>query len=145
MAERRVEYQRLSRGKWVGIRVEAPSLQRIYLDIALAFFDHVSTGSRTPPAESMRERLELAGTTSQELLEKWVEGVRGLYRDRKLVAGRALFERFDGKSLVAVLHGAPYASLNHGAFRTIHKTESIKLSMDGPADKMFSAEWLWSE
>lgn len=147
MAERKVEYQRIQRGKAVGIRVEAPSLQRVFLDTALAFFDRLSTGSRQAPDESKRHRVEITATDPKALLGQWGTAVRNLYVTEKFVATRAVFEKFDGKTLVAVLHGAPYSSMLHGAFLHLGdvQQEHVVLSTDGPAEKTFSVELVWSE
>lgn len=147
MAERKVEYQKIQRGKAVGIRVEAPSLQRVFLDAALAFFDRLSTGSRQAPDESKRHRVEITATDSKTLLGLWGTAIRNLYVVEKFVATRAVFEKFDGKTLVAVLHGAPYTSMLHGALLPVGDVEQdrVVLSTDGPTDCMFSAELVWAE
>jgi len=47
--------------------------------------------------------------------------------------------------IVAVLHGAAYNSMTHGAFQSIGEiaTENAVLTMEGPLDKPFAAEICW--
>lgn len=146
MAERRVEYQRVQRLKLVGVRVEAPSLQRVFLDSALAFFDVLSTGSRQAPTETIKHRIELSGSDAKNLFFSWMQKIRELYVGQKFMATRAVFEKFDGKTLVAVIHGEPYNSLHHGALYPVtdFNPNNCSLATDGPDERPFSAQCLWS-
>ncbi|GEM_PF-6866217 len=145
MAERRIEFQKIARGKLTGIRVEAPSLQRVFLDAGLAFFDSLVTGSRQAAGEGERKKIEIQTSDPKALFKEWSKKLRSLYVDEKFIASRAVFEKFDGKVIVAVLHGAAYNSMTHGAFQSIGEiaTENAVLTMEGPLDKPFAAEICW--
>lgn len=145
MAERRIEFQKIARGKLTGIRVEAPSLQRVFLDAALAFFDALVTGSRQTAGETERKKIEIQSSDPKSLFKEWAKELRALYVDEKFIASRAVFEKFDGKVMVAVLHGTAYNAMTHGAFQSIGEiaTDNATLATEGPLDNPFSAEICW--
>lgn len=146
MAERKIEYRRVQRGKRVGILVEAPSLQRVFLDTGLAFFQSLVTGSRAEiPLDPVPKRLALQATNSQGLFKEWAVALLNLYSVERFIVSRAIFEKFDGKTLNAVLHGSAYTPLAHGAFQNLGTVDAAKclLKTDGPTEIPFSAEFLW--
>jgi SHS2 domain-containing protein len=145
MAERRIEFQKIARGKLTGIRVEAPSLQRVFLDAGLAFFDSLVTVSRQSAGETERRKIEIHSTDPKSLFREWAKKLRSLYVDEKFIASRAVFEKFDGKAIVAVLHGAAYNSMTHGAFHSLGEitADNALLTTEGPDDKPFAAEICW--
>jgi SHS2 domain-containing protein len=101
MPERRVEYQPLTQGQLVGLQVQAPSLQRLFIDAGLAFSDYRI--SLELVKETQKQAVSVTGPHLAGLMQKWISALADLFQEHGYLPYRIVFTHFDGKRLEATL------------------------------------------
>ena len=127
MPERRVSYQKLNRNAEDAFSVEAPSLQRLYIDAALALTDMRVALDLVDDLTKLQ--LTAAGATREKLLLAWLNGILGLFAKENFSPKRIVFDKFDGKEIKATLHGQKYDPLRHGSVSTELTVSSSQLEI----------------
>jgi SHS2 domain-containing protein len=110
--ERRIQYDVVAQGQLAGIKISAPSLQRIFIDSALATSDY-----RIPldlVKEVSKQTVTVTGSNLEALLLNWLNATALLFTEQKFLPYRIVFNQFDGKKIEAVLTGETYESARHG-------------------------------
>lgn len=124
MRERKIEYQTLNQKADVGFYVTAPSLERLYIDAALALTDLRVKLDQIK--EETKRTIAVEADAKDALLRIWLGACLTLFDKEKFLPKRILFTRFDGKKIEATLHGEIYAPLRHGtggSFRKVSEKE----------------------
>lgn len=142
MPERRVAYQVLSQGQLSGLSVKAPSIQRLFIDAALALNDF--RVSLDLVKDTTKLELSVKGDTLPNLMLAWLNEVAGLFETKHFLAYRIVFTQFDGKKLSATLTGETYESARHGYARPFNKIQSTPFQM-GEADGGFGVAFYVGE
>lgn len=126
MPERKITYDRFQEQDRNGILVKAPSWERLYIDAALALTDVIGRLDAVDVVD--KERLTASGKNTAELMLNWLNEILKLFREKKFLARRIVFEKFDGKTITATLSGESHKPLRHGVPPEIHVLESAHLS-----------------
>ena len=112
MPERKIAYDRISIQKDVGLLLTAPSYERLFIDTALASTDFRFPLELIETAE--QKRIEVKAKSLAELMAIWLQAVFALSQQDKFLPKRIVFEKFDGTSIKASLHGEKHNALKHG-------------------------------
>jgi len=112
MPERTISYESLEHKADMGFRVQAPSLERLYIDSALALTDVLVKLNRIEARDKHQVLVE--ADSKESLLIKWLNEVLFLFERHKFLAKRIVFTRFDGTKLSATLIGETYDPIRHG-------------------------------
>ena len=112
MPERKLEYQTLEHKADTGIMVTAPSLERLYIDSALALTDLMVKLDSVKDSEKRCVRVE--AETRDSLMVRWLTEILFLFEKERFLSHRIVFTRFDGKSIEATLWGDRYDPIRHG-------------------------------
>lgn len=127
MPERRVTYQVLAQGQLSGLSVTAPSWQRLFVDAGLALNDY--RVSLDLVKDVQKETLTVAGKDLQELMVNWLNAAARLFTEKKFLAYRIVFTRFDPQKIEATLTGETYFSPRHGYPRPFEGVASTGFQM----------------
>jgi SHS2 domain-containing protein len=100
-----------------GFLVKAPSLQRLYIDAALAMTDMRVKLDRVTDQE--RKTAKASAENREGLLVSWLSEVLFLFEREKFLCRRIVFDAFDGKKIQATLWGQTYDPLRHGKISEI--------------------------
>ena len=112
LRERRVQYQHLEHKADTGYLVTAPSLERLYIDAALALTDHLVAQDLIETKD--KQTVSVSADTRENLLVRWLNEVLFLFEKHRFLAKRIVFTKFDGKQITATLQGEKYESTRHG-------------------------------
>lgn len=112
MPERKIEYRKIQNKANFGLFVTAPSLQRLYIDIALAFTDSMVQLDIVKDTE--KKTVAATGDTKEALLVAWLTELVQLFNTHRFLAKRIVFDKFDGRVIQATLFGDTYQSTRHG-------------------------------
>lgn len=112
MPERIVSYQVVNQKQDTGFLLTAPSLQRLYIDGALALTDFLVKLDRVNAVDT--RTLSAQGDNRETLMADWIGAVLTLFENEKFLAKRIVFKRFDGKQIEASLFGEDFDSIRHG-------------------------------
>ncbi|MBY0370724.1 archease [bacterium] len=142
MPERRVTYDTFSQGQQTGIELQAPSLQRIFIDAALALSDWRIALDLVK--EESKETVALEATGLQPLLHAWLNACAALHSKKGFLPYRIVFSQFDGKKLTATLTGETYTAPRHGYPRpfTSVSADSLRLEELGGTEGGYSLKFL---
>ncbi len=127
MPERKVDYKKVTNKADVGLFVTAPSLQRLYIDIGLAFTDSLVQLDVVKDTE--KKAVAAAGNTREALLLAWLTELLALFQNDKFLAKRIVFDKFDGKMIQATLWGEIYQSTRHGSVPRIKSIRQTPLEI----------------
>lgn len=119
MAEKCLEYQSLKHHPQSGFQIQAPSLERLYIDSALALTDQLVKLNLLENAEKFKVNVE--SDTREGLMLLWLNQVLTLFDEKRFLAKRIYFSRFDGTRIEATLMGEIYNPIRHG------HTDGLKL------------------
>lgn len=117
MPERKIQYEPLSPQKDVGFLLSAPSYERLFIDAALALTDFRFRLELIETSE--RIQIEVKGKNLTDLMAEWLSAVFHMSKDNHFIPRRIVFEKFDGTSLKASLHGEKHSALKHGGNDTV--------------------------
>jgi len=112
MAERRVQYQTLDHKADSGFSLTAPSLERLYIDAALALTDQLVKLDLLTDTE--KRTVAVSADNKEALLVKWLNEILCVLEKDKFLCRRIVFQGFDGKKIQASLFGQTYDPLRHG-------------------------------
>ncbi|NDC22935.1 MAG: archease [Proteobacteria bacterium] len=127
MPERIISYQSLDHKADMGFHLQAPSLERLYIDSALALTD---LSVKLERINSIDKHDVLVEADSKEsLLIKWLNEVLFLFERHKFLPKRIVFTRFDGKSIKATLIGETYDPIRHGHVSEVKAVTHHQLEM----------------
>ena len=112
MAERKLTYESLHHKAEGGFLVKAPSLERLYIDAALALTDQWVKLDLI--LEDHKRALTVKGATREILMVAWLNELMQLFVNHRFISKRITFQKFDGKEIHASLFGEVYTPLKHG-------------------------------
>ncbi len=112
MAERALSYESINNQKHCGFIVTAPSMQRLYIDSALAMTDLLVDLDLIKEIE--KRTVTATGATRETLMVAFLNELSKLFESEKFLAHRIVFDTFDGKQISASLHGEKYDHIRHG-------------------------------
>jgi len=140
MAERKIAYEPLRQSANGGFMVKAPSLERLYIDSALALTDHLA--SLDLLQDSIRQTVSVSGSTREKLMANWLNEILALFQNEKFLCKRIVFNSFDGKKISSTIFGDIYVPTKHGHVRNIKAmtTEQLILGEIEDADLHFFAK-----
>src|SRR4051812_17619337 len=110
--ERKVSYQVIAQGQLAGISLCAPSLQRLFIDSALAMSDYRI--SQDLVKVTLQKKVTVKGASLEILTVEWLNAVAALFNKEAFLPYRIVFTAFDGKRIEAPLSGETYESHRHG-------------------------------
>lgn len=113
MPERKLEYENLKHKADAGFLLKAPSLERLYIDSALAMIDQLVTLDRVKDTE--KRTLNVKGTSKETLMVAWLNEILAFFTAEKFLPKRITFQKFDGKEIQATFFGDKYDPLRHGS------------------------------
>ncbi len=117
MPERRVAYQTVPNKQQMGLSLEAPSLQRLFIDAGLALNDYRISLDLVRDEDKQTVRVQ-AGD-KEGLMLAWLQRLADLFNEKQFLATRIVFRQFDGKSIDAYLSGETYQPTRHGYAKPI--------------------------
>jgi len=117
MPERPIEYQVLEHKADTGFLVKAPSLQRLYIDAALAMTDMRVKLDRISDLE--KKTATVSADTRERLLVGWLNEILFLFERHQFLVRRIVFDAFDGKQIRATLWGQTYDPIRHGSLSEV--------------------------
>ncbi|MBI4405422.1 MAG: archease [Deltaproteobacteria bacterium] len=140
MAENKIEYERLEHKADAGFAVEAHSLERLYINAALALTDMLVPQQTIQELE--RRAIEVQADDRETLMVRWLNEILFFFEKDKFLAKRILFENFDGKHIESVLWGDTYDPIRHGLASEIKAAtyHQLKLSEVTTPELKFRAE-----
>ena len=112
MPERQIAYQLVNQKQDTGFSLTAPSLERLYIDGALALTDFLVKLDRIQATDT--RQVTVGGKNRDELMSKWVGEILSLFEKDRFLARRIIFRKFDGKQIEATLFGEKFDSIRHG-------------------------------
>ena len=113
MPERKLSYESLSHHSNAGFRIKAPSLQRLFIDSALALTDFMARVDTID--EKDRKPLKAQGGNREELMFAWLTKINALFERDKFLCKRIVFNHFDGKKIEATAFGETHDPFRHGS------------------------------
>jgi SHS2 domain-containing protein len=140
MPERKLSYQSLEHKSDSGFSVEAPSLQRLYIDAAAALTDLMVKLDQISEIE--KKSVTVEAETKEQLLVNWLNEVLFLFEKEKFISKRIVFSHFDGKKISASLFGETYQPVKHGHVSEIKAVtyHQLELGMRSEPDHLFYAK-----
>jgi SHS2 domain-containing protein len=132
MAERKIEYQTLAHKADTGFQVTAPSMERLYIDAALALTDQMVKLSQV--GEGERRVLSVQAEKADQLMVKWLNEILFLFEKEKILCRRIVFSKFDGKSIAATVFGEKYDPVRHGHVSEIKAVTYHQLQLGDRAE-----------
>jgi SHS2 domain-containing protein len=127
MPERKITYEDFVQKSNSGYVVRAPSLQRLFIDSALALTDHLSKLDLI--TESLSKKIRVQNPARKGLMVCWLNEIVVLFEKEMFLAKRIVFDSFDGKSISATLWGESYSSLKHGSKSKITPFDENRLEL----------------
>jgi SHS2 domain-containing protein len=140
MPERKLSYEPLEHKSDTGFKVKAPSLQRLYVDNALALTDMmVKLGTIQ---EKDKRSVDAAGENREALMVTWLNEILFLFERHKFLSKRIVFNKFDGKTIQATVYGETYEPVRHGSVSeikavTYHQLELKELNDPKDPENLF--------
>lgn len=137
MPERKLSYQSLDHKSDTGFYVEAPSLQRLYIDSAAALTDLMVKIDLIDQKEKKTITIEAAD--KEQLLVKWLNEILFLFEKEKFLSKKIVFNFFDGKKIDASLFGEFYQPVKHGHVSEIKAVtyHQLELGMRSEPEHVF--------
>lgn len=140
MPERKLTYQSLEHKSDSGFFVEAPSLQRLYIDSASALTDLMVKLDQI--SDEVKMTLSVEAENKEQLLVKWLNEILFLFEKHKFLSKRIVFNHFDGKKISASLFGEKYNPIKHGHVSEIKAVtyHQLELGMKSQPEHVFYAK-----
>lgn len=139
MPERSIDYQAVNQKRDRGFQLEAPSLERLYIDSALAMTDQLVKLSTIQSIERFEVIVESA--SREGLLALWLNEILQLLEKNKFLPRQIYFSQFNGTKIKATLMGEKHNPIRHGhiiKLKTI-EPEHLKLEILGQGQNPFYA------
>lgn len=135
MRERKIEYERLEHTADEGFLVKAPSLERLYINAALALTDMMVKLESI--MEKERQSIQIQADDRDTLMVRWLNEILFLFEQRKFLCHKIVFDRFDGRNISATLWGESYDPSRHGSISeikavTYHQLELTDVAQPEP-------------
>lgn len=127
MPERAIDYQSINQKKDRGFQLEAPSLERLYIDSALAMTDQLVRLSMIQGVD--RFEVSVESQTKETLLVLWLNAVLNLFENKKFLPKQIYFNRFNGSMIQATLIGESYNPIKHGHITKVKAIETSDLQL----------------
>jgi len=140
MPERKLSYQSLDHKSDSGFYVEAPSLQRLFIDSASALTDLMVKLDLI--AEKEKKTITIEAADKEQLLVKWLNEILFLFEKEKFLSKKIVFNFFDGKKINASLFGELYQPVKHGHVSEIKAVtyHQLELGMRSEPEHVFYAK-----
>ncbi len=142
MPERRIEYLPFQDKALSGFQLTAPSLERLFIDAALAMTDQMVRLESIHEVDKHSVKIE--GDGKETLLSNWLNEVLALFDKKGFLCRRIVFQGFDGKKIQATIHGESHNSIRHGHVtknKTV-KNDQIEVGYQERPDPHFFAKVL---
>ncbi|MFM8268635.1 MAG: archease [Pseudomonadota bacterium] len=142
MRERVIGYESINQKADRGFHLESPSLERLYIDSALAMTDQVV---KLTTLQSIDRCEILVESNSREvLLALWLNEILNLFEQKRFLPKQIYFSQFNGKQIKATLIGDTYNPIKHGHVRKLKtiQPEHLKLGSTTQGDNTFFARVL---
>ncbi len=145
MPERLVSYQVVNHQQDSGVSLTAPSLERLFIDGALALTDFLVQLDRVQAVET--HQVKVAGANRDELMAKWIGEILTLFEKDKFLSRRIVFTKFDGRLIEATLYGEKFDAIRHGGSPRLRSLvpRSFVISDSGQDVPEFSVRMLFGE
>lgn len=143
MPEPKIVYEKIEFRGQRGLFVRAPSWERLYINTALALVDHLVGITRIE--SEARQAVSLSAKDLPNLMEKWMTTICRLMTEGRFVPRRIVFEKFDGKSIGAVIHGEAYDPIRHGLIEEISVAKDPELALGEGSDSDFFVKIFFNE
>lgn len=145
MPERVVSYQVLNQQTASGFWLTAPSLERLYIDGALALTDFLVSLDRIQVGET--RQIQVEGANRDQLMANWLCELLSLFENEKYLCRRVVFKKFDGKRIEATLFGERFESIRHGGSPYLKSLfpQEIQVSAQMDPEPLFSLKMLLGE
>ncbi|NBX76423.1 MAG: archease [Proteobacteria bacterium] len=142
MRERAIDYQSINQKADRGFQLEAPSLERLYIDSALAMTDQQVKLTTIQGGERFEVLVE--SNTREELLALWLNEILQLFENNKFLPRQIYFSQFNGTKIKATLMGETYNPIKHGHITKLKSIlpENLKLGTLNQGDNIFFAQVL---
>lgn len=143
MPERRVSYQALNQGQLVGLKITAPSIQRLFIDAGLAFCDY--RVSLDLVKDTTKKSLQVSGQNLPDLMRRWITALADIFNQEGFMPYRIVFTSFDGKKIEASLSGEKYESTRHGFAQpcTAIAAEPFSIGEAPGSEGEFAVSFFW--
>ncbi|NBX67944.1 MAG: archease [Proteobacteria bacterium] len=140
MPERKLSYQPLDHKSDTGFSIEAPSLQRLYIDAASALTDLMVKLDLIE--ENEKRTISVEAPNKEQLLVKWLNEILFLFEKDKFLSKKIVFDFFDGKKITASLFGEFYQPVRHGHVSEIKAVtfHQLELGMRSEPEHSFFAK-----
>jgi len=140
MPERKPSYHSIHRKAESGFSIEAPSLQRLYIDAASALTDIMVKLDLI--SEGEKKTITVESDTKERLLVNWLNKVLFLFEKEKFLSKRIVVNHFDGKKISGSLFGELYQPVKHGHVSEIKSVSDhqLELGMRSEPDHLFYAK-----
>lgn len=140
MPERALDYQHLPNRSQSGFKIDAPSLERLYIDAALALTDQWVKIRNIEATEKFNISAE--SPSKEILMLQWLNQVLSLFVEKRFLTKRIYFNRFNGIKIEATLMGEFYQPIRHGHIETPVQLEAkqIKLGLGASGESFFFVE-----
>ena len=117
MPERKIKYETLDHKADTGFLIKAPSLERLYIDSALALTDLLVKLERIQDID--KRQISIEAENRESLMVRWLNEILYLFDQQKYLCRRIVFDSFDGKKIKATLWGETYNAPKHGSISEI--------------------------
>lgn len=140
--ERKVLYDVIAQGQLGGIRISAPSVQRLFIDAGLALSDYRISLDLVKDVD--KHTIQVSGTSLEALFKNWLNANAALFNEKKYLPYRIVFTVFDGKKIEATLTGETYESHRHGYPKPFNELSREGFSFQPAPDDagLFHAQFL---
>jgi SHS2 domain-containing protein len=127
VSERKLSYESFSQSSDAGFRITAPSLQRLFIDSALALTDLMVKVDTIE--EKDRRPIQAQATNCEDLMVAWLNEINSLFVKEKFFCRRIVFNHFDGKKIEATAFGELHNPFRHGSLPQVRTLKSPALEM----------------
>ncbi|MCB0416229.1 MAG: archease [Bdellovibrionales bacterium] len=117
MPEARLDYQKIKNLAKPGFVMEAPSMERLYINAGLALTDLLVDINTVQDQE--RHTIVVEAPNKEGLMAAWLGEILAHYQNSGFLCRRIVFDKFDGKRIQATLRGEKYSPLRHGHIHAI--------------------------
>jgi SHS2 domain-containing protein len=134
MPERKIAYSQTE----THLRIDAPSWERLYIDASLALTDHHTALDRIDTID--KKKISITAKNKEQLMLLWLNEILTLIETEQFLPKRIVFEKFDGKSIQAVLIGQKRDRLKHGMPEKmdLFQASQIRFSESSSSEPHFS-------
>ena len=127
MPEPKLTYTQLDRSAHKAFLIESPSLERLYINSALALTDQLVKLELIQ--DHVKRTIAAESDTRLELMVLWLNQIIVAFELDNFLSRRIVFSQFDGKTINATCFGQHYSAIQHGHVDKLKQLTNAQLEV----------------